>query len=158
MENKVTVKSVPKQETITEPAKVTPSSPKIENEAEVPQYNKVTEYIAAVMETAVDRQNDILGGLADMVSDCFRYMKDKDEMYKEKLLTDTTLKMIIDKQNAIIDVQNERLDEQKKCLETMNCVMKRVSVTHDMMADSKLKILVVNLFILLHQSKHRDVK
>lgn len=107
------------------------------------QFPKVTEYIAAVMETAVDRQNDILDGLSAIIKVCFKYMKDKDAQVKENQVTDKQISRIIDKQNSIIEVQNERLEKQQACLNTMCEVFKQVSVTHEMMADSKWPIFYV---------------
>lgn len=104
---------------------------------EDPQFTKVTDYIAAVMENAVDRQNDILDGLSDTIKECFSYIKEKETQSKENKLTEQQFEKIIDKQNSIIEVQNNRLEQQQACFNTMCEVLKQVSVTHDMMADSK---------------------
>lgn len=63
------------------------------------QFTKVTDYIAAVMENAVDRQNDILNGLSDIIKDCFIYMKEKDAKYEENQLTEKHFSRIIHKQS-----------------------------------------------------------
>lgn len=70
------------------------------------------------MET-LDWQNDIMEGLADVVKDCFSYMKEKDAIFKEQQEKDDKFTRIINKQNSIIEVQNERLEKQQTCLDTV---------------------------------------
>lgn len=105
------------------------------------------------MESAVDRQNNILEGLAEIVKEAFSYIKEKDGIFKEKQLSDNTLARVINKQNVLIETQNKCLNKQQECLDTMCEVLKQVTVMHDMMADSEYTHIIVNI---LHSDYKRS--
>lgn len=133
----ITVKPVPSQKTPTAASVPSTSHYVATDMTDGSQIEKIKEFVGATIETAVDRQNEILAGLADMVKDSFSYLKERDDLFKEKQVADNTLERVIENQNAIIEKHNARLEKQDECLYKMCEVLKQVTVTHDMIADSE---------------------
>lgn len=106
------------------------------NDIPVKPQTSAREFVESLLENAVDRQNDILDGLSDVIKDTFNILKQR-EQNGTKSDDNTQFSKVMEKQEELIVLQNKRLDKQDVAIATMSNILEKVTQTHDMMADSK---------------------
>lgn len=118
-----------------QPANTSPATEQVNDDNDKPNISP-REFVESLLENAVDRQNDILDGLSDVVKETFTILRQR-ETTASNSEANIKVAKVLEKQQEIIVVQNKRLDQQNVEIATMSKILQKVTLTHDMMADSK---------------------